>query len=227
MPWKKGWESSPRRKAPDPQMTLGLKHWKQNPLTLCSFREGQCELPKQMGDGKHWGQFPLPSHCGGSSGHSVVQTVGCARSRSDQLDALGIGLVGSARLVGRHTSGLGAFLAECWIPDLHEPVRVVQRWLQFCYSRKEHTHGFERVLKCSAAEPHCKCRAIEFQTKLIFEVILKSFSDHLQYYFLEIWNSNLNKIRTGHNLIHHERAKPGVPLCYFYSPDKQLITYLD
>lgn len=127
LPWKKGWESSPRRKAPDPQMTLGLKHWKQNPLTLCSFREGQCELPKQMGDGKHWGQFPLPSHGGGSSGHSVVQTVGCARSRSDQLDALGIGLVGSARLVGRHTSGLGAFLAECWIPDLHEPVRVVQR----------------------------------------------------------------------------------------------------
>ena len=42
---------------------------------------------------------------------------------------------------------------------------------------------------------------------------------------LVIWNRNLNKIRTEHNRIHHLRAKPGVPLCYFYSPDKQLINY--
>lgn len=40
---------------------------------------------------------------------------------------LGAGLVGAAVRFGRHTSGQGAFLAECCIPNLQTPAHVVQR----------------------------------------------------------------------------------------------------
>lgn len=97
-----------------------------------------------------------PQQGGTISGHSVARAGEWAQFSDTRQGALRAGPVGERSRLADTRQDKGAFSAECWIPNLQASEHVVQRRIQFCYGRRDHTYGFERILKYSMSSTALK-----------------------------------------------------------------------
>ena len=145
-----------------------MKHWKRNPLSLCSFREGQGELPKRLGDRKRRGLFPLPSHGGAAQATPWSRRWGGRHRGTPSRALLVLGwLAHWGWLVDTHQDR-----ERSW-PSVEYQIYRRQRMLckdeySFVTAGRNTPMALKGFLNTQQAAPHWNYRAIEFWTKLLF-----------------------------------------------------------